>query len=68
MPDQNTYVFTVEPGAVFWDHEPANGRAFTAEDIRWNIERQQAAVDANGLPDPHFFRRDALSVSTVFRA
>lgn len=59
MPDQNTYVFTVEPGAVFWDHEPAKGRAFTAEDIRWNIERQQAAVDANGLPDPHFFRRDA---------
>lgn len=59
MPDQNTYVFSVEPGAVFWDHEPANGRAFTTEDIRWNIERQQAAVDANGLPDPHFFRRDA---------
>ena len=59
MPDQNTYVFTVEPGAVFWDHEPAKGRAFSAEDIRWNIERQQTAVDASGLPDPHFFRRDA---------
>ena len=58
-PDEVTYVFTVEPGAVFWDHEPANGRAFTAEDIRWNIERQQDAVDADGLPDPHFFRRDA---------
>ena len=59
LPDQTTYVFTVDPGAVFWDHEPANGRAFTAEDIRWNIERQQTAVDASGLPDPHFFRRNA---------
>ena len=61
MPDQNTYVFTVESGAVFWDHEPANGRTFTAEDIRWNIERQQTAVDSNGLPDPHFFRRDTYN-------
>lgn len=61
MPDQTTYIFTVEPGAVFWDHEPANGRAFTAEDILWNIERQQTAVDAEGLPDPHFFRRDAYN-------
>ena len=61
MPDQTTYVFTVEPGAVFWDHEPTNGRAFSAEDIRWNIERQQAAVDASGIPDPHFFRREAYN-------
>ncbi len=61
MPDETTYVFTIEPGAVFWDQEPANGRAVTAEDIHWNIERQQAAVDAEGLPDPHFFRREAYS-------
>lgn len=60
-PDQTTYIFTVKPGAVFWDHEPANGRAFTAEDVRWNIERQQAALDAADLPDPHFFRRDAYN-------
>lgn len=59
IPDETTYVFSVEAGAVFWDHEPANGRAFTAEDIRWNIERQQTAADASGLPDPHFFRRSA---------
>ena len=56
-PDETTYIFTVDPAAVFWDDEPANGRAVTAEDIRWNIERQQTALDADGLPDPHFFRR-----------
>ncbi|MXX79757.1 MAG: hypothetical protein F4Y69_01845 [Chloroflexi bacterium] len=59
IPDETTYVFTVDPAAVFWDDEPANGRAVTAEDIRWNIERQRSALDADGLPDPHFFRRAA---------
>ena len=54
MPDETTYVFTVEPGASFWNLEPTSGRAVSAEDIRWNIVRQQAAVDANGLPDPFF--------------
>ncbi len=59
LPDESTYVFTVTPGAAFWSQSPADGRAFTAEDIRWNIERQQAAVDAEGAPDPHFFRQGA---------
>ena len=59
MPDETTYVFGVQPDAVFWDLEPTNGRAFTANDIAWNVERQQAAVDGDGLPDPHFFRRVA---------
>ena len=59
MPDETTYVFTIEPGAVFWDLEPTNGRALTAQDIAWNVQRQRDALDAAGLPDPHFFRRAA---------
>ncbi len=59
MPDETTYIFAVEPAAVFWDLEPTNGRAVTAEDIRWNITRQQEALDASGAPDAHFFRRRA---------
>ncbi len=59
MPDESTYVFSVTPGAVFWTQVPTEGRAFTAEDIRWNIERQQSALDAEGAPDPYFFRHRA---------
>ena len=59
MPDETTYIFTVEPGAVFWNLEPTNGRAFTAQDIVWNIQRQGDALDASGAPDPFFFRRSA---------
>jgi peptide/nickel transport system substrate-binding protein len=56
-PDETTYVFTLDQQAVFWDLEPTNGRAVIANDIAWNISRQQEALDASGLPDPHFFRR-----------
>ena len=59
MPDETTYNFNVEPAARFWALEPTNGRAFTAQDIAWNVERQRSAIDGDGLPDPHFFRRAA---------
>lgn len=68
MPDETTYVFNVQPDAAFWDLEPTNGRAFTAQDIAWNVERQQAAVDVDGLPDPHFFRRAAYDRSASHEA
>lgn len=68
MPDETTYVFTVDPDARFWALEPTNGRSFTAQDIAWNVERQQAAVDADGLPDPHFFRRAAYDRSASHEA
>ena len=58
-PDEITYVFTTSAGAAFWNRAPTDGRSFTAEDIRWNIERQQAALDADGIADPYFFRRGA---------
>ncbi len=63
MPDETTYVFNVESAARFWALDPTDGRAFSAQDIAWNVERQQAAVDVNGLPDPHFFRRAAYDRS-----
>ena len=68
MPDETTYVFTVEPGASFWTLEPTSGRAVSAEDIRWNIARQQAAVDTNALPDPFFFRRNAYDRTELIEA
>ena len=57
MPDQSTYVFTLDPRATFWDQPPTDGRPVGVDDIRLNIERQQSGVDANGAPDVYLFRR-----------
>jgi len=55
-PDQTTYVFTLNPEARFWEQPPTDGRSVEVEDIRLNIERQQAGLDAEGEPDPRFYR------------
>ena len=68
MPDQTTYLFSVRPDAVFWNLDPTNGRAVSADDVVWNISRQQEALDAADLPDPHFFRSDAYQRSTSAEA
>ena len=57
-PDETTYIFSVNPAARFWDQEPMNGRAVTAEDVRFTIQRQIDALDSNANPDPFFFRQD----------
>ena len=56
-PDEQTYVFTLQPLARFWNRPPTDGRPLIADDIRFNIERQQAALDAAGADDPKFIRR-----------
>ncbi len=68
MPDETTYIFTLDPAAAFWNLAPTNGRAVTAQDLSWNIERQRAALDAAGLPDPHFFRRQAYERTATSEA
>ncbi len=68
MPDETTYVFSIDPAARFWDLEPTNGRALSAHDVVWNIKRQRDALDAAGLPDAHFFRRDAYDRTATFEA
>ena len=56
-PDDETYIFRFDQGAHFWDRYPTEGgRGFTAEDAAVNINRQIAAVDANGEPDALFAR------------
>lgn len=52
IPDATTYVFELRPGVRWWDREPTNGRPVTVDDIRDNIERQIAGVDAAGADDP----------------
>ena len=68
MPDETTYIFTLDQGAVFWDLEPTNGRTVIANDLAWNISRQQEALDAAGQPDPFFFRRNAYQRTASIQA
>ena len=65
IPDDETYIFSIDQGARFWDQYPTEGgRLVTAEDIRVNYQRQIDAVDAEGVEDGTFlgsgaFRRTA---------
>ena len=45
----------VDQGATFWDQFPTEGgRLVTAEDIRWNVQRNIDGVDATGVEDGTF--------------
>jgi len=57
-PSEDTHIFSLNPEARFWVDDLTGGRRFTGEDVRFNIERQKAALDADGDPDLLFYRRD----------
>ncbi len=55
IPDNTTYIFSVDQGARFWDRYPTEGgRLVTAEDIAFNAQRQIDSVDADGVEDTSF--------------
>ncbi len=55
IPDDTTYIFSVDQGARFWDRYPTEGgRMVTSEDIRFNAQRQIDSVDADGVEDTSF--------------
>jgi len=56
-PDDESYVLLLRPGLRWGIRQPTSGRPFTGEDVRRNIERQIAGVDAAGDPDPLFQRQ-----------
>ena len=60
-PDEESYVLLLRPDVRWWIRDPTAGRAFTAEDVRRNIERQIAGLDADGEPDPLFLRRSQFA-------
>lgn len=39
QPDETTYIFKLRPDAHWHDKDPVNGRAVTAEDARYSLER-----------------------------
>ena len=65
LPDPQTSVFTIRPDVRWWDRAPTNGRPFTSDDIRANVERQAAGLDAGGAPDPLFLRQPAYAQAAL---
>ena len=56
QPDELTYTFTIRDDVRWHNKPPANGRALTMDDVRWNIERQRAGTLQNGEEAPNFYR------------
>ena len=65
IPAEDTYVFMLRADVRWWDRPPTNGRRFTAEDVRVNVERHVAALDAAGAADPLFRRRSTYAAGGV---
>ena len=60
QPDEVTYLFTIRDDVNYHNKAPANGRAVTMDDIRWNIERQRSSTRADGTEDTTFFRHPLI--------
>jgi peptide/nickel transport system substrate-binding protein len=61
-PDGLTMVFKLREGIKWHNRPPVNGRPFDTHDVAFNIERQKAGLDRDGVEDPTFYRRGQLSV------
>ena len=65
VPDTETYIFTLDQGASWWDQFPTEGgRTVTAEDIRANFQRQIDGADDTGAPDATFRGADRFRKTT----
>ena len=55
IPDDETYIFSINPAARWHDAFPTEGgRSITAEDIKVNVDRNVAGVDSTGAEDGTF--------------
>ncbi len=60
-PDAETYIFSIDRGAQFWDQYPTEGgRLVTAQDIEINFQRQIDAADSSGAEDSTFLGASAF--------
>jgi peptide/nickel transport system substrate-binding protein len=53
QPDPLTFVFKIQQGVKFHDVDPTNGREFTADDVKYSIERQM--TDKAGVFNHAYF-------------
>jgi peptide/nickel transport system substrate-binding protein len=62
QPSQNEYVFTLRSDAKFQNVDPVNGRAVTADDVKYSLERfrDHPRATRNG-----FFKNDVASMEVI---
>ncbi|MBI5948974.1 MAG: ABC transporter substrate-binding protein [Chloroflexi bacterium] len=64
QPDPLSYVFKIPPGVKFHDVDPVNGREFTAQDIKYSIERQM--TDKAGVfQHAYFFLNKVTKIEVI---
>lgn len=63
QPDDMTYIFTFPDNIKWQDRPPVSGRQFTAEDVKYNVERIIAGIGPDGQPDGRFFRKSLYAVT-----
>ena len=64
QPDPLSYTFKIPPGIKFHDVDPVNGREFTAQDVKYSIERQM--TDKAGVfQHAYFFLNKIAKIEAV---
>ena len=64
QPDPLSYTFKIPAGVKFHDVDPVNGREFTAEDVKYSIERQMTDK-AGQFQHAYFFLNKVAKVEAV---
>jgi len=60
--DDQTIVFKLRDNVYWHDKKPVNGRAATAEDMKFHIERNKAGKLKDGTEDKNFYRQPLFDV------
>jgi peptide/nickel transport system substrate-binding protein len=64
QPDPLTYVFKIQQGVKFHDVHPVNGREFTADDVKYSIERQMTDK-AGQFQHAYYFLNHVTKIETI---
>lgn len=64
QPDPLTYTFKIPAGVKFHDVDPVNGREFTADDVKYSIERQMTDK-AGQFQHAYFFLKKVTKIEAV---
>ena len=64
QPDPTTYVFKINQGVKFHDVDPVNGREFTADDVKYSIQRQMTDK-AGTFQHAYYFLNHVTNIEAV---
>ena len=64
-PDKTTLLLKLRPGVKWQNLAPVNGRAFDAQDIKYNIDRMKLDTQADGGANEHSYIQQPVDSVTV---